>query len=191
MPLAKRVASGKPCSMKTRKNIALVGFTGTGKTTVGKALACRLGLDFLDMDEEITRRRGKSVARIFAEEGEAAFRALERQLVRELASRCGLVIATGGGIVLNQDNIDDLSRTGQVICLSLDLRSIMQRLGGDRSRPLLAGDNRQEKLRELLAGRLPLYRRIPLQVQRDGLDVGQTVERILSLLPDGRAGCRP
>ncbi len=165
-----------------RPNIALVGFMGTGKTAVGKCLAERLAMRFVDMDDVIVERQGKPIARIFDEDGEPAFRAMERALVQELAEQQGLVIGAGGGVVLNPDNIRDFGRTGHVVCLSLDPETILERLANDRSRPLLEGEDKARKIRETLAARKPLYDAVPLQVDRNGLDIGQTVERILALL---------
>lgn len=160
-------------------NIVLVGFMGTGKTTVGKALAQRLNMAFLDMDDRIVEQQGKPITRIFAEDGEAAFRAMERALVQELSASRGFVIGAGGGLVLNPENIRDFERTGYVVCLSLDPDVILQRLAHDATRPLLTGDDKGRKLRETLATRQPLYDAIKRQVDRTGLDVDQTIERIL------------
>jgi shikimate kinase len=164
------------------RNIVLVGFMGTGKTTVGKPLAQRLDMTFLDMDDEIVRREQMPVSRIFAEKGEPHFRALERALAVELAGRTGLVIGTGGGIVLNPDNIRDFSRTGLVVCLSLEPATIVERLAGDASRPLLAGDDKLRKIRDILDKRRPLYDAIPHQIDRNTLDVAQTVNQIIALV---------
>ena len=162
-------------------NIVLVGFMGTGKTTVGKVLARRLNMTFVDMDDTIVARAGKPVTRIFAEDGEPAFRAMERALVRELSLRQGLVIGAGGGVVLNPENVADFERTGIVVCLSLAPEVILQRLADDTTRPLLAGDDKEQELREKLSARQPLYDAVKLQVDRTGLDVDQTVDRILAL----------
>jgi len=99
------------------KNIILVGFMGTGKTVTGRVLAEQTGLELVDMDSIIEARAGKAISEIFAADGEAAFRAMERELVQELAQRDGLIISTGGGIVLNPDNISDFEKTGLVVCL--------------------------------------------------------------------------
>lgn len=163
------------------RNIVLVGFMGTGKTTVGKRLAQRLGMTFVDMDDIIVERQGKPVSRIFEEDGESAFRALERGLALELAEQRGLVIGAGGGLVLNPDNIRVFERTGRVVCLSLDPETILERLANDRSRPLLAGEDKERKLRETLAARQTLYDAMAIQINRTGLDVGQTVDRIVAL----------
>ena len=123
-------------------NIVLVGFMGTGKTVVGKAVAEEVGMTFLDMDVVIEEREGRKISDIFAEDGEPYFRSLERKLIQELSDGSGLVIATGGGIVLNPENISDFNKSSLVVCLSLDPDIIMQRLLSDTTRPLLQGDDK-------------------------------------------------
>jgi shikimate kinase len=166
------------------KNIILVGFMGTGKTRVGKELAARLDMKFVDMDDVIVEREGRSIPDVFSQDGEAYFRDLERKLVQELSAEIGLVIATGGGIVLNQSNIDDFGRTGLVVCLSLSPETILERVEADTNRPLLAGDDKLGKIMGILEKRQPLYDAIPCQVDRNGLEVDGTVEAIISKLDD-------
>jgi len=163
-------------------NIILVGFMGTGKTTVGKLLAQKLNKRFVDMDSVIEERAGKAISRIFMEEGEPRFRAMERALVQELAAKVGLVIATGGGIVLNQDNIADFSRTGKVVCLMADEDEIMRRVSGSNSRPLLEKDDKLQRIRSLMEQRRPLYEKIPDRVNTTGLTPEQVVEAIAPML---------
>ena len=171
--------------MSTDANIVLVGFMGSGKTTLGRRIAERRGLIFVDMDDLIVQREGKPIPRIFAEDGEPFFRACERRLVQELAGRKGHVIATGGGIVLNPDNIADFSRTGLVVCLWAEPEDILRRVGNDTNRPLLAVEDKLGRIRELLAKRAPLYRAVPNQVDTTDLDAETVVNRILQLY-DGR-----
>ena len=164
------------------KNIVLVGFMGTGKSVTGQIVARRLHRDFIDMDHLIEERAGKKISEIFADEGEAHFRALERALVQELAERENLVIATGGGVVLNPDNIADFSRTGTVICLHADPEIILRRVVKDQHRPLLEGDDdKANKIRELLAKREALYKSIPLQIDTDDHTATDTAEEVIAL----------
>ena len=151
---------------------------GTGKTCVGKTLAARLHMLFVDMDDLIEQRRGKPITRIFAEEGEPFFRNLERALVRELASRDNLVIGAGGGIVLDPDNIRDFQETGLVICLSADPETILARVAGDATRPLLAGNDRPARIRAILQKRQPLYDAIPFRIDTAFLSVEEVADRI-------------
>ncbi len=158
----------------TQPNIVLVGFMGTGKTSAGKILAEQLGMTFLDMDEEIVRREGRSIPEIFGSDGEAYFREVERSLVRELAEGSGRVIATGGGVVLNPANIDDFSRTGSVVCLWASPEWILKRVGGDTNRPLLQVDDKLGKIRSMLEARKSLYEAIPERIDTDGQSPGET-----------------
>jgi shikimate kinase len=139
------------------KNVVLVGFMGTGKTAVGKRLARLLGWRFVDTDTEIEQLTGKSVARIFAEDGEVRFRSEENLLCRRLASKTGLVIATGGGMVLNPANVDLLRQNGIIVKLHADLEVIISRVKSKRKkRPLIKGDVEQA-VRDLLAQRAASY----------------------------------
>lgn len=149
------------------RNIVLVGFMGSGKTTVGKLIAEKTGMPLLDMDSIIVERAGKSINEIFAEEGEAHFRSLERALVQELAATEGNIISTGGGIVLNPDNIADFEQTGLVVCLLVDADTVLDRVRHDTTRPLLAGD-KEAKILQLLESREPLYESINHKIDTSG-----------------------
>jgi shikimate kinase len=153
--------------MNTLKNIVLVGFMGSGKTTVGRLLSERTGMPLVDMDTLIEEQAGKTINEIFAEEGEAHFRDLERRLVQELSARRGLVISTGGGIVLNPDNLADFERTGLVVCLLADADTVLERVRHDTTRPLLAGD-KAAKITALLESRRPLYEAVPHCIDTSG-----------------------
>jgi len=168
--------------MTAPANIVLVGFMGTGKTCVGRRLAARLDLRFVDMDLLLEERAGKPIARIFAEDGEPRFRALERALAGELATRSGLVIATGGGVVLDPDNVRDFSRTGLVVCLRATPETILRRVASETHRPLLAGGDRLAKIAALLESRRHLYDAIPHQVDTTECSVAEVAERIVALL---------
>ncbi len=160
------------------KNIILVGFMGTGKTVTGHVLAEQTGLELVDMDSIIEERAGRAISEIFATDGEATFRAMERRLVQELAQRDGLIISTGGGIVLNPDNIADFEKTGLVICLKASAEMIFQRVEKDTSRPLLEGDKKAQ-IASILETRKPLYDAIAHGVDTDGLTAEETATPIL------------
>ncbi|HOU42472.1 MAG TPA: shikimate kinase, partial [Promineifilum sp.] len=141
-------------------NIILTGFMGTGKTTVGRLLAARLGRDFVDSDDLIVARAGKPVADIFRDEGEERFRAWEADTAAELAGRRGLVIATGGRLMLDAANAATLGVTGPVFCLSASADEILTRLAADGvDRPLLAGDAAGARVAALLRQRAVGYAR--------------------------------
>lgn len=133
---------------------------GAGKTTIGKLLAKRLNMTFVDSDHEIERRTGVNIPLIFELEGEAGFRARESSVIEELTRQKNILLATGGGAVLNKQNRDNLSRNGTVIYLRARVEDLWQRTRHDKSRPLLQTADPQAKLKELFAQRDPLYREI-------------------------------
>jgi shikimate kinase len=167
--------------MALERNIVLIGFMGTGKTTVGKQLAQRMKLTFVDMDDCIVERAGKSIPDIFADDGEPAFRQLERDVASDLSRKSGLVIATGGGVVLNPDNITDLGENGMLVALIASPDVILERLQHDTGRPLLSEGDKGEKIRNLLASREHLYNAIPDKIDTDPLDSEEVVARIMEL----------
>jgi shikimate kinase len=146
--------------MNSRSNIYLVGLMGAGKTTVGRQLARRLGRRFVDVDHEIVERTGVSIPTIFEIEGEEGFRRREAQAITELTSGTDVVLATGGGVVLNPDNRSRLHDTGWVVYLNVPPALLYERTRHDRNRPLLRVPDPKAKLEELHAVRDPLYREI-------------------------------
>lgn len=141
-------------------NVFLVGLMGAGKTTVGRILARRLRLRFYDSDQEVERRCGVKIPVIFEIEGEAGFRAREQQALAELTTLRGIVLATGGGAVLSQENRERLAAGGTVIYLNARPEDLYARVRNDRNRPLLATADPLARLRELHRERDPLYRAI-------------------------------
>ena len=142
------------------QNIFLVGPMGAGKSTVGRQLAESLGYEFQDSDQEIQRRTGVDIPTIFEFEGEEGFRNRERQVVEELAQQDGIVLATGGGVVLSPENRQQLAARGFVIYLHCSPEQQFARTARDRNRPLLDTDDPQQRLRELMAEREPIYRQV-------------------------------
>jgi len=141
-------------------NIYLVGMMGAGKTTVGRSLARRLKLRFVDSDHEVEARCGVKIPVVFEIEGEPGFRARETQAIAELTALEGIVLATGGGVVLNEDNRRALVAHGTVVYLRATPEHLYERVRQDRNRPLLAGGDPLERLRELYRARDPLYREV-------------------------------
>lgn len=139
------------------QNLFLVGLMGAGKTTVGRTLARRLGKRFVDSDHEIEARTGASIPWIFEIEGEPSFRRREADMIRELTAQTGIVLATGGGAILNPDNRAFLKKRGTVIYLRASVDSILERTSHDKNRPLLQTENPRQRLEELMAQREPLY----------------------------------
>lgn len=167
------------------KNIILTGFMGTGKTTVGRLLAERLGLEFVDSDDVIVARDGRSISDIFQQEGELFFRDLEAEVAEELAERQGLVIATGGRLMLEPDNAARLRRTGYVFCLTAAPEEILDRLANDsQRRPLIAGDDPEARVYHLLQQRAPLYGRFR-PIDTGGKSPEAVAETIMQMINNG------
>lgn len=162
-------------------NLYLVGFMGTGKSTIGRAVAHRLKFEFLDSDHEIERSLGKTVAEVFADEGEEYFRTCERSFVETGHAPKEVVVACGGGLVVQSGMLDKLRSKGVVICLHASLETILQRTSGNRNRPLLHVEDPMARLRELYAEREPVYRRagaVILTDQRPTSDIISHVMRV-------------
>ncbi len=171
------------------ERIFLVGLSGSGKSAVATLLAKALGSQALDADAEIERRAGKPISRIFSDDGEPAFRELERLVVLDLASRSGAVIALGGGAVLDPDVRARLLDAGLLIWLQVQPSQAARRLRpalADQPRPLL-GDDPESRLAELLDARSNAYAAAPLHVPTDGLDPAAVTEKIMQALRAPRA----
>ena len=140
------------------RNIALCGFMGTGKSSVGRLVAEQLHFAFLDTDTVIEARAGKTITQIFADEGEASFRDLERKIVKELAQRSRTVISTGGGLVVNPENMASLKEHAYVVCLWASPAAIYARVKSQNHRPLLQSPDPQASIEQLLKERAPFYK---------------------------------
>jgi len=161
---------------------------GAGKTAIGRELARLLGLDFLDADQEIERRTGADIPLIFEKEGEAGFRRREREVIQELTLRDRLVLATGGGAVLDAANREALANRGYVIYLKASVGAQAARTGRNRNRPLLQSGDPAVRLEQLFAQRAPLYEAMAqLTVDTDSGQVRRIAERIVQALGEGQA----
>lgn len=164
-------------------SIFLVGMMGAGKSTVGARLARRLEREFIDVDRELEARLGVDIPTVFDLEGEDGFRRRESQLVCELSHRTGLVVATGGGVVLRAENRAALATRGLVIYLKADPGDLWQRLRRDRHRPLLRTDDPRQRVRELVEQRDPLYQDVADHVVGTGRQpADHAVESIIAWL---------
>ena len=165
--------------MRSRSNIFLVGPMGAGKTTVGKRLAELRGMSFVDSDHAVEERTGVDIAFIFEKEGEAGFRKREKQVIAELTAGHNLVLATGGGAVLDADNRQHLAGRGFVVYLRASIDHQLRRTGRTESRPLLQTGNPRETLERLFTVRDPLYREVAdLIVEADGANARMLAQDI-------------
>jgi shikimate kinase len=171
-------------------NLALIGFMGVGKSSVGRLASAQLHFEFLDTDGLIETLAGKSIARIFAEDGEPAFRACEREVVRQLERRHDIVVATGGGLAANPDNLASLKTHAFVVCLWASAEALWERVRHQTHRPLLQAPDPLARMRQLLAEREPFYRQADLLVnteRRPVKDVAQLVVQHFRLAQRERA----
>ncbi len=164
------------------RNIIFVGFMGTGKSLVARRLAKRLGRRFVDTDACIEHEADMSIAQIFATEGEAAFRQRERQAIARACQEKEMVIATGGGAIIDKANARTMKASGPVVCLTARPEVIIQRVQGDTTRPLLQGPDPLEKIRRLLADRAAAYARADITIDTSSLDPDAVVEATLTAL---------
>src|SRR5215212_5911778 len=161
------------------QNIALIGFMGTGKSSVGRLLASHLHFRFVDTDELIESRAGRSIAEIFAQAGEEVFRGIEKQVVSELARGQRTVISTGGGLAANADNMASLKEHALVVCLWASPEAIWERVHAQTHRPLLQGADPMVKIRELLAKRETFYRRADVLVNTEMRSIKEVAQHVL------------
>lgn len=159
--------------------VFLIGFMGAGKTTVGRMLARIMGWDFVDLDEEIVGAEHRSIAQIFASEGEAYFRRRETELLASLSGRTRMVVACGGGTYAHEENRRLIDSMGRSVWIRLPLEVALRRCAGGGARPLLQGESRAEAL---YRRRLPSYQAAALHVDASGLSAEETAERIAGLL---------
>ena len=169
-----------------KSNIALIGFMGTGKTAAGKALAERLGKEFIELDALIDLKAGKTIPEIFKQDGEIAFRELEIEVTKEVSEKKNAVIACGGGVVLNKINIDRLKEECLIVYLTASPRVILKRTSGDENRPLLKVVDRTSEIQRLLKFRKPFYERAAdITINTSKLDITSVVEQIINKLKEG------
>lgn len=164
-------------------NIVLIGFMACGKTTIGNSLAKKTGYTLIDTDEEIVKNEGRSINDIFAQDGEPAFRAIETQTITNMQGNVNnCIISTGGGLPITAGNEKILARLGTVVYLTVTKETVLERIKGDNSRPLLAKDA-QEKTSKLLEFRTPIYEKAAqIIVKTDGRSVEEIVDEIIEKL---------
>ena len=160
-------------------NLALIGFMGAGKTSVGRLVAEQLRFDYLDTDELIVSRTGRLIADIFKTDGEPAFRALECQVVAELAGRVKTLISTGGGLPVNPANLASLKSHALVVCLWASPEKIWERVKNQTHRPLLHDPDPQKKIRDLLASREQFYKQADVLLNTDIRSVREVAQQVV------------
>jgi len=150
------------------KNIVLTGFMGTGKSEVARELSRLRGMRLIDIDREIETSQRKSISEIFSRYGEDYFRQIETAAILQFASEQGVIISTGGGAVMREENLKALQAHGIIFCLTASPETIMLRTAGDNERPLLQCDDRQRRISELLTERQPFYEKAGIMINTEG-----------------------
>ena len=160
-------------------NIALIGFMGTGKTSVGRLVAEQLHFHYVDTDEMIQAATGKTIAEIFSISGEPAFRSLEEKTVQELAAKSQTVISCGGGLPIAPQNLAGLKTHALVVCLWASPAKIWERVKNQTHRPLLHDPDPQQKIRELLAVREPFYKQADILLNTDSRSLREVAQQVI------------
>lgn len=167
------------------KNIVLIGFMGSGKTTVGRILADQLGMPFHDTDRLIEEKAGMDIGRIFEESGEDHFRRLEKDAVKDVAARGGRIIATGGGVVLDEENVSHLKKEGFLVYLEVSARDSCRRVEGEADRPLLDSPDPESAAERLLCARTAVYESVAdLSVKTSEVGPDRVAAEIVGVLRD-------
>lgn len=164
------------------KNIVLTGFMGTGKTEVGRELSAILGWKLIDVDDEIVKSQKMSVNEIFSKFGEPAFRDMETEMIRKVSKKKNVIISTGGGAVLRQENMEFLKTSGVVVCLTALPETILKRTSRNRERPLLQVEDPLQRIHDLLESRRPFYEKADIMIDTEGKSpfgiAGEILERM-------------
>jgi shikimate kinase len=160
------------------KNVYLIGFMGSGKSTVGKILAEKLNMNFIDIDKLIEEKEGMKIKDIFEQKGEGYFRELERKQIEAIVNQERLVVSTGGGLGANLDNMNLMKKNGDVVWLDVSLNTVLDRLKNDQDRPLLKQPT--EKIKQLFEERKNVYRLANIRINADKKTPSQIVEEILT-----------
>jgi shikimate kinase len=166
-------------------NVILTGFMGTGKSSVGRLLASRIGFTFCDLDAVIVDQEGKSINSIFSSKGESYFRTVESSVLQQVLQMTSQVVSTGGGAVIKKENRDLMRRSGTVINLLASPDTILQRLQGDDERPLLRDSKSLQQIQKLLKDREPFYSEADIRIDTDGKNVEDVARAILTFLERG------
>jgi shikimate kinase len=169
-------------------NIILLGFMGTGKTSIGRELAKRLGMEYFDMDKVIEEEEGISIREIFERYGEPYFRDKESRVCERVGEFDGYVVAAGGGVVLREENMGWLRRNGLLISLTARPEVIYKRTSTERTRPLLLEGDPMKRIKELLHLRDPYYKKADFMIDTSDLSINEVVERIIDYIKEREHG---
>jgi shikimate kinase len=164
------------------KNIVLTGFMGTGKSTIGRVLSRRLDMKLVDVDEEIEAAEHMKISSIFSIHGEKHFRDIETAMIKKLAQEKNIIISTGGGAVLRDENMNVLRENGIIFCLTADPDIILERTSRNKNRPLLEVENPKAKICELLAFRRPFYEKAGIMIETGGKTPMQIADEIMEII---------
>jgi shikimate kinase len=168
--------------MNRPNNIVLVGFMGTGKTTVGKLLATQLKWSYVDTDELIEKKTGLNISDIFSQQGEPYFRDIESKVIEEVMLKNHRIISTGGGMVIREQNIITIKSNGIMICLTATPEMIIERTKSDSHRPLLRVDNPKKRIQELMDKRSPYYAKADITIDTTDLSPDEIVIQIMKVI---------
>jgi len=163
-------------------NVVLTGFMGTGKTAIGRELSKILNMKIVDIDDEIERSREMKISDIFENFGEAFFREIETETIKKFSRADNIIISTGGGAVLRQENMDALRENGTVFCLNASPRTILDRTSGNDDRPLLKAEDPMARIEELLSLRRPFYERAGINIDTEDKTPLQVAREIVEIL---------
>jgi len=163
-------------------NIVLTGFMGTGKTAVGRRLAEQMRVPFVDVDASIEKEANRSIRAIFETDGEAYFRKLESEVIVRLSALDKTVISTGGGALLDPRNREHLRKNGILICLTARVGTLLERLRGDLTRPILTGENPETRIERLLQERESVYAECETQITTDEKTISDVTQAIMKAI---------
>lgn len=163
------------------KNIVLLGFMGTGKTTVAKELSRRLKKEYVEIDDLIEKDQKDTIENIFKNKGETYFRQVEKNITKKISQKEDLVISTGGGVVLDEENIKNLKKNGILICLEANPKVILERVKKETQRPLLKVKNPKQRIKELLEKRRPFYQKADFYIDTSNLSIQEVADKIVEI----------
>ena len=164
------------------KNIVLTGFMGTGKTTIGKTLSRILHMKLVDIDEEIEKAQKMTINDIFSNFGEKHFRDIETATIKKFSRDSNIIISTGGGAVLKEENMEALKENSVIFCLNASAETILERTSRSGDRPLLKVENPKEKINELLDCRRPFYKKAGIMIETDDKTPLEIVDEIMEIM---------